>query len=179
MTIIEKEIDKIGYIIFEKHHILLFIITIWLLLYLSQFSFFLNRSINIYQVAAFSAAYNYMNTNLTVYNLLMSAFLSSFISYFIYQLLYKHIYTLILNAIITLFVILFTDLTNCFNISSLIYAMICIKEIPRMKTGYLFSYFLACLAIICFYSIYTKIIVLIQNHFHQLLDYKFEVKKWY
>ena len=174
----EKIRQRIEFIVFEKHHILLFILTIWLLLYFSHFPVFLSRSINIYQVAAFSAAYSYMNTNMTIYTLLMSAFISSFIAYLVYQSLYKSTSLLIINAIITLLVIITTDLLNCFMISSLIYAMIAVKEIPLLKSGYLFSYFFACIGIVLLYFIYTHIVLYLQKNYQIFLNYDFIAKKW-
>jgi len=175
----ERETKTIQYLIFEKHHILLFILTIWTLLYLSQFSFLTKYSINIYQVAAFSMAYQYINTNITVYQILGSSFIASFTSYFIYLFLHKYTRVIVLNAIITFCVIILTDFANCFTISSLIYAMIAVKEIPQLKSGYLFSFFLACLAIVCFYFLFTKIVSFIQKKFHFFEDYHLLEKKWY
>ena len=175
----DTETKTIQYIIFEKHHILIFILTIWTLLYLSQFSFLTKYSINIYQVAAFSMAYQYINTNMTVYRILGSSFIASFTAYFIYIFLHKYTRLIVLNAIITFCVILLTDFANCFTISGLIYAMIAIKEIPQVKSGYLFSFFIACFTIVCFYFLFTKIISLIQKKFHFLEDYHFLEKKWY
>jgi hypothetical protein len=175
----DTETKTIQYIIFEKHHILIFILTIWTLLYLSEFSFLKKYSINIYQVAAFSMAYQYINTNMTVYSILGSAFIASFTAYFIYLFLHKYTRLIVLNAIITFCVIILTDFANCFTIGALIYAMIAVKEIPQLKSGYLFSFFIACLTIVCFYFLFTKIISFIQNKFHFFEDYQLLEKKWY
>ena len=176
---LEKEKDIIHHIIFEKHHILLFVVTIWFLLYLSEISFLKSHFIFAYQVAGFSAAYQYMNTNMTIYNLLGSAFIASFITYFIYQLLHKYVSTIWLNAVVTLFVVVLTDYANCFTISALIYALIAVKEIPRIKIGYLFSYIFACLAIVFFYFLFTTIFSFLQMKLHLFENYDFLIKKWY
>jgi len=176
---LEQEKDRILNIIFEKYHVLLFVLTIWFLLYLSEFSFLKSHYIFAYQVAGFSAAYNYMNSNITIYNLLCSAFIASFVAYFIYQSLYKYVSTLWLNAFITIFVVILTDYANCFNISALIYALIAVKEIPRIKIGYLFSYIFVCFAIIFFYFLFTNMISFLQNKFHLFENYTFLIKKWY
>ena len=175
---LEQEKDRIQNIIFEKHHILLFVTTIWFLLYLSEISFLKNHYIFAYQVAGFSAAYQYINTNITIYNLLGSAFIASFVAYFIYQSLNKYISTILLNAIITLFVVVLTDYANCFTISALIYALIAVKEIPRIKIGYLFSYVFDCFAIVFFYFLFTTIVSFLQTKFRLFEDYDFLIKKW-
>jgi hypothetical protein len=185
MTIIEKEnvsflsVDTIKNIIFEKHHIVLFVVIICILLFLSEFSFLKKHSIYAYQVVAFPTAYQYINTNMTVYNILGSSFIASFTAYFIYQLLYRYFSVLFINITIIFLVIIFTDLANCFNISSLIYAMVAVKEIPRIKKGYLFSYFFACLIIIFIYFLYSSIVSLLKTKFHLLKNYDFLPKKWY
>lgn len=176
---LEQEKDRIQHIIFEKHHILLFVVTIWFLLYLSEISFLKSHFIFAYQVAAFSVAYQYMNTNMTIYNLLGSAFIASFIAYFIYQSLHKFVSIVWLNALITLFVVVLTDYANCFTISALIYALIAVKEIPRIKIGYLFSYIFACFAIVFFYFLFTTFVSFLKTKFHLFEDYDLLIKKWY
>ena len=176
---VEQEKNRIYSIIFEKHHILLFVVTIWFLLYLSEISFLKSHFIFAYQVAAFSAAYQYMNTNITIYNLLGSAFIASFIAYFIYQSFHKYVSIVWLNALITLFVVVLTDYAKCFTISGLIYALIAVKEIPRIKIGYLFSYIFACVAIVFFYFLFTNVVSFLQTKFHLFEHYDLLIKKWY
>jgi hypothetical protein len=162
------------------HHFVLFMFIIWVLLFLSTFKFFFKDfNIDFYNYPALGSIYSYINTNLTIYDLLISGIVSSTLSYITYITLYNYLSNKFLIIIIPIISLIGMYYTNTFNSGAFIYSCLAIEYIPIYKYGYLYSYFLCCIVIIISYYIFVNLYNLIPNHYHFVKNVKFQKKKWY
>jgi hypothetical protein len=126
---------------FQTNHVFFFAIVIFLLQLTSIF--FKPYSINIDGPSSIMTAYVFINTPLSIYQLIMSCLLSTSISYFIYKLYIGKLNNILYNILTFISVLTTMILLNCLSMPALAYSLLSYVNIPKNKFNYLSSYIIS------------------------------------
>lgn len=159
-----------------KHHLILFIILSLVILYMSGWSIFTENSIQIYQMSLLTDIYNYINYPITVYEFLMSGVIASVVSYGLYRLLSKRVNKIVMNIVISFFVLLFMILFECILIGPLVYALDAVELIPKLKTGFLYSFVIGCVIVVLLYHFFLNVFIYMKRFIPEIRDIHLERK---
>lgn len=134
---------------FQTHNIFFFAIIVFLFQLISIF--FKPYSIDIYGPASVMTIYAFINTPLSIYELIMSGIVATSVSYFIYILLTslsKKLNVLLLNILTFISVLTTMVLLNCLSMSAIAYTLMSFVRIPQNKFNYLSSYIISTIIIL-------------------------------
>jgi hypothetical protein len=138
------------------HHILLFIIIIFLLHYIISPLFNttkLKDSINIFLITIIPTIYSYMNEDTPWNKYIISNIISAIIGYFVVIIFSKYFNYFILQIIIIIFCVIIMVFFNLLDINSIIYGLIAYSLVPKIGLDYISKWVI--------YVILSFIIVLI------------------
>ena len=144
MTIIQGLMNN-----FKTYHLLFFATVVFLFQIISNF--FKPESINLYGPASIMTMYSFINSSLSVYQMIMGGIVSTFVSYFIYKIFITisvKINVLLFNLVTFISVLLFMVLFNCVSMAALAYTLMAHVSIKNNKVNYLSSYIISTIVIL-------------------------------
>lgn len=151
--------------VFKKEHLIFFILLVLILQFLE---YFLNPyNIKMYTVLSIMIAYSFINSDTSVYKIIMSGIISTFGSFIVYKILtsiFKKIDVHIANLITFSVDITLMVLLNCVFPPAISYSVLAFEEIPKTPFIFLTSFLLSSFAIIFFSILLLNIIKFINNH---------------
>jgi len=133
----------------KSHNLIFFTIVIFLLQIVSNL--LKPYSINLYGPASILSLYAFVNSPLSIYQLIMAGIVSTSVSYVIYKIFTKitpQINIPLLNVLTVLFVLTGMTIFNCVSMAALAYTLMSYIAIPQNVFSYLCSYILATIIIL-------------------------------
>lgn len=150
----------------KTHNLIFFTIIIFLFQFIS--TLFIPYSINMYGPASIMTIYSFINSPLSVYELIMAGIVSTSVSYVIYKIFTRvapKINIPLLNVVTVLFVLTGMAIFNCVSMAALAYTLMSYISIPQNTLNYLFSYILSTIVILILSSIVFLFIKKIDKKF--------------
>ena len=150
----------------KNHNLIFFTIIIFLLQIISNL--LKPYSINLYGPAHILSLYGFINSPLSIYQLIMAGIVSTSVSYVIYKIFTKitpQINIPLLNVVTVLFVLTGMTIFNCVSMAALAYTLMSYVSIPQNTISYLYSYILATIIIVILCSGVLFIIKNIDKNF--------------
>jgi hypothetical protein len=134
---------------FKTYHLLFFATIVFLFQIISNL--FKTDAINLYGPASIMTIYAFINSPLTVYQMIMGGIVSTFVSYFIYKIfitISAKINVLLFNLVTFISVLSFMVLFNCVSMAALAYTLMAHVSIQNNKFNYLSSYIISTIVIL-------------------------------
>jgi len=144
MTIIQGLMDN-----FKTYHLLFFTTIVFLFQIISNL--FKPYFITLYGPASIMTIYAFINSPLSVYQMIMGGIVSTFVSYFIYKIfitISEKINVLLFNLVTFISVLTFMALFNCVSMAAIAHTLMANVSIKNNKINYLSSYIISTIIIL-------------------------------
>lgn len=143
---------------FQTHNVFFFVTIVFFFQLVS--TFLKPYSIDIYGTSSIMSIYTFINTPLSIYELIMGGIVATSVSYFVYILLTsltKKINILVLHILTFTSVLITMVLLNCLSMTAIAYTLMSSECISQNKFNYLSSYIISTIIILllCILLLFT------------------------